>query len=88
MVMATKKVSVTVDAATLDEGRKLAGNDFKLSSFVDDVLRAQVHRFRLLALLDQMDERDPISPEERAEGMRLWQRIEAAAPRTCDRPSR
>jgi hypothetical protein len=80
MVMATKKVSVTVDAATLDEVRKLAGKDFRLSSFVDEVLRAQVHRFRLLALLDEMDERDPISPEGRARGMRLSKRIEDAAP--------
>jgi hypothetical protein len=62
--MATKQVSVTVDAATLDEVRRLAGKNSDLSSFVDEVLHAQIHRLRLLALSDEMDERNPISPEE------------------------
>ena len=79
MVMAMKKVSVTVDAATLDEVRKLAGKGVNLSALVDEALRAKVYRLRLLALLDEMDREDPISPEDYAKGMRLWHRIDSAS---------
>jgi post-segregation antitoxin (ccd killing protein) len=88
MVMATKKVSVTVDAATLDEVRKLAGKGVNLSALVDEALRAKVYRLRLLALLDEMDRENPITPEGHAKGMRLWQRIESASTQEPSRRSR
>lgn len=75
--MATTRISIKVDRKLLDEVRRRAGKDFKLSALVDEVLRGQIPRFRLLALLDEMDREAPISPEDQAKGERLWERIAA-----------
>jgi hypothetical protein len=79
MTMATTKVSVTVNTATLAELRKLAGEDVNLSSLVDEALRAKLYRLKLLALLDEWDVTDPISPEDQAKGERLWQLVDSSS---------
>jgi len=72
------KISVTVDAATLNELRAFAGNEANISALVNAGLERELKRLQFLALLDEMDERDPISEEEQKKGEELWQRIESS----------
>jgi hypothetical protein len=71
--MASTKISVTVDENTLREIRELAGSEMNLSSIVDEGLRRQLQRMRMIALLDDMDARHPISAHGQESGERLWQ---------------
>ena len=77
--MGVTKVSVTVDTEMLREVRKLAGKQTNLSSLLNDALRLQVHRMRMLALLDEMDATDPIDANEREAGERLWAEIQSSS---------
>jgi hypothetical protein len=86
--MGVVKVSVTLDADTLREVRRLAGKRVALSSIVDDGLRLQLYRMRMLALLDEMDARKPISNSERKAGEKLWEDIESSSTRARSRRSR
>jgi|GEM_PF-6859926 len=76
--MPSVKISVTVDAATLRELREFAGNDANISALVNAGLERELKRLQFLALLDEMDERNPISEEGRKKGEELWQRIESS----------
>ena len=86
--MSSAKISVTVDGAVLREIRDLAGPDVNLSSIVDEGLRRQLQRMRMLVLLDEMDERHPISNAGQKKGERLWQRIESSSTRVPSPRSR
>jgi hypothetical protein len=86
--MGVEKVSVTLDADTLREVRRIAGKDVSLSSIVDEGLRLQLYRMRMLALLDEMDARNPIGPAERKAGEKLWSEIASSSTRARSRRSR
>lgn len=86
--MGVVKVSVTLDEQTLREVRRIAGKGVTLSSIVDEGLRLQLHRMRMLALLDEMDARNPISAAEQRAGERLWAEIESSLTRARSRRSR
>jgi hypothetical protein len=86
--MGVTKVSVTVDADMLREVRRIAGKDISLSSIVDESLRRQLQRMRMLALLDEMDKHNPISPTGLKSGEALWQRIESSSTRVHSPRSR
>jgi hypothetical protein len=86
--MGVTKVSVTVDADTLREVRKIAGKRASLSSIIDEGLRLQLHRMRMLELLDEMDARNPIDPVEQAAGEKLWAEIESSLTQARSRHSR
>jgi hypothetical protein len=86
--MGVEKVSVTLDADTLREVRRIAGKDVSLSSIVDEGLRLQLHRMRMLALLDEMDARNPVGPTERKAGEKLWEEIVSSSTRGRSRRSR
>ena len=86
--MGVVKVSVTLDEQTLREVRRIAGKGVTLSSIVDEGLRLQLHRMRMLALLDEMDARNPISVAEQRAGERLWAEIESSLTRARSRRSR
>ena len=74
----TVKISVTVDQATLDEVKRLEGKDLDLSAIFHDALTSLLHRHRMLALLDELERENPSSPEDRAAGERLWQKMQAS----------
>jgi hypothetical protein len=76
--MGVVKVSVTLDADTLRDVKRIAGKGVSLSSIVDEGLRAQLQRMRMLALLDEMDARNPISAEGQKAGEKLWAEIESS----------
>jgi hypothetical protein len=86
--MGVVKVSVTLDADTLREVRRIAGKGASLSSIVDEGLRLQLHRMRMLAALDEMDARNPISAAEQNAGEKLWAEIESSLTRARSRRSR
>ncbi len=85
--MPSTKISVTVDERILKEIRALAGSDVNLSAIVDEGLRRQLQRMRMIALLDEMDERHPISARGREEGERLWERTASSSTPARSRPS-
>jgi len=86
--MGVVKVSVTLDADTLREVRRLGGKGVTLSSIVDEGLRAELQRMRMLALLDEMDARNPISAAEQKAGEKLWAEIESSLTRARSRRTR
>jgi hypothetical protein len=86
--MGVEKVLVTLDADTLREVRRIAGKDVSVSSIVDEGLRLQLHRMRMLALLDDMDGRNPVGPAERKAGENLWEEIVSSSTRGRSRRSR
>jgi len=67
----SRKLSVSVDGATLDELKVLIPG-ITVSFLVDEALRQRLARARLLRLLDEWDAESPISPDERREGEKLW----------------
>ncbi len=70
--MAVKKVSISLDAALLEEARKAAGAR-GLSSFVNDAVRIKIQHERLRRLLDDMDaEFGPVPAEETARARKSW----------------
>jgi post-segregation antitoxin (ccd killing protein) len=85
--MASTKISVTVDENVLREIRELAGGDINLSSIVDEGLRRQLQRMHMIALLDEMDARHPISARGREEGEQLWQRTVSSSTQARSRRS-
>jgi hypothetical protein len=48
----------------------------------------QLHRVGMLALLDEMDARNPISAEEQKAGEHLWAEIESSLAQARSRSSR
>jgi hypothetical protein len=85
--MGVVKVSVTLDAETVREVKRMAGKGVTLSSIVDEGLRLQLHRVRMLALLDEMDARNPISAAGQKAGEKLWAEIESSLTRARSRRS-
>jgi post-segregation antitoxin (ccd killing protein) len=88
--MATRKISVTVDAALLDELRRREGPGVNLSAIVNDALKRRSKRLGLKALLEEMERENPSTPEDIAAGEELWQRIVSSsipAPSPCSRTS-
>jgi hypothetical protein len=77
--MPKTRISVTVERALLDEFKRAAGKDAKLSDVVSEALRDEVRRLGLLALLDEWERENPISEEGRAAGEKLWQAIESSS---------
>jgi hypothetical protein len=70
--MAVKKVSISLDAALLEQARGVAGAR-GLSSFVNDAVRIRLQHERLRRLLDDMDaELGPVPAEETARARKLW----------------
>ena len=86
--MGVTKVSVSVDDATLREARKLAGKGVSLSSIFDAGLQSEVHRMRMLALLNDMERTTPLTQADRESGERLWHRIESSSTPVPSRRSR
>jgi len=76
--MPKTRVSVTVERALLDELKQLAGPDFKLSAVVSEAIRDEIRRLGMIALIDEMEREDPLSPADREAGERLWQAIESS----------
>jgi hypothetical protein len=83
--MGVVKVSVTLDADTLREARRIAGKRVTLSSIVDAGLKLQLQRMRMLELLDEMDARNPINAAEKRGGEKLWTDIESSLTRARSR---
>ena len=86
--MGVVKVSVTLDADALREVRRLAGKGVTLSSIVDEGLRLQLHRMRMVALLDDMDRRNPVTEADQHAGEDLWAEIESSLTRARSLRSR
>jgi post-segregation antitoxin (ccd killing protein) len=81
-IMAVRKISVSVNEDTLREIHALAGDGINLSALVDEGLTREVNRRRMLAVLDDMDARNPISKAGLLEGERLWQAPRSRSLRT------
>jgi hypothetical protein len=71
----TTRVSVTIDRGLLDELKELAGGEPKLSALFVNAVRREINRLGMLQLLDEMEREDPMTPEGRAAGERLWKAI-------------
>lgn len=77
--MAVSKVSLSIDADVLAEARERAGRR-ELSSYVNEALRRQLQRDRLLGLLAEMDaEAGPIPDDVMEQARKPWRN--AAAPK-------
>jgi hypothetical protein len=70
--MATTRISITVDRELLDEGSTSSRRDFELSALVEEVLRGQISRLRLL---DEMDRDGSDLTGRRGQAVPLWQQI-------------
>ena len=88
MIMATRKISVTLDVAVLNELHKLEGPNANVSALVNEALVRRNKQKRLTAWLDDMDRRDPMSPQDVAAGEELWQRIVSSSTPARSRRSR
>lgn len=71
----TTRVSVTIDRALLDELKQLSGGHMKLSALFTEAVQDEINRLGMLALLAEKEREDPMTPEGRAAGDRLWERI-------------
>lgn len=70
--MAVAKVSLSIDEDVLSEARERAGRR-ELSSYVNDALRRQLQRDRLVVLLAEMDaESGPIPDDVMDEARKPW----------------
>jgi Arc/MetJ family transcription regulator len=70
--MAVQKVSLSLDEGVLAEARARAGRR-ELSSYVNDAVRRQLQRDRLLELLAQMEaDAGPIPDTAMEEARRSW----------------
>lgn len=70
--MATEKVSLTLNDATLKEARRRVGGR-GLSGYVDSALRLKLQHDRLRDLLDELDARHgPVSDRVSDEVLREW----------------
>lgn len=70
--MAASKVSLSIDEDVLAEARARAGRR-ELSSYVNEALRRQLQRDRLIELLALMDEESgPVDEADLEEARRLW----------------
>lgn len=82
--MATKKVSVTLEAAAIEQARHAAGPR-GLSSYLDAALREKLERDErrtaLLVLLEELEASDPIPPAIRARGAERAARLRAVVDR-------
>jgi post-segregation antitoxin (ccd killing protein) len=86
--MATRKISVTVDAALLDELRRRDGRDVNLSAIVNDALKRRSKKLAWLELFEEMERENPSTPEDIAAGEELWQRIVSSSIPAPSRRSR
>ncbi len=77
--MATTKISATVDTDVLERIKQFLPGRFNLSAILNEALRDQLHRYEMLALLDEMDRESPISPAGEIAGDTLWQRIRSSS---------
>lgn len=77
--MPKTRLSVTIERELLDELKKLSGNDVKPSELFSEAVRDEIRRLEMLALLDEMDRRDPLTPEDCEAGDRLWEAIESSS---------
>jgi hypothetical protein len=80
------KLSVSVDALTLEEIRRLAP-EASISFLVDDALKQKLGRLRLRALLDEMEIESPMSDRDRSVGDKLWEQAESFLIQGRSRPS-
>jgi post-segregation antitoxin (ccd killing protein) len=85
--MATTKISITVDADRLEDLKRLSNAGVSLSAVIDEALQNELYRRQMMALLDEMDARNPISPEDQAAGEKLWEQIQSSSIRARSRPS-
>jgi Arc/MetJ family transcription regulator len=74
--MAVSKVSLSLDEDVLAEAREQVGRR-ELSSYVNEAVRRQLQRDRLLGLLADMDaESGPIPDEVMDEARKPWRRAD------------
>jgi hypothetical protein len=78
-MMATTKISVSVDADTLAALKSLLPAPFNLSALLNDALRDRLHRLEMIALLEEMNREDPPSQADEIAGEALWQRIRSSS---------
>jgi hypothetical protein len=81
--MPKTRVSVTIERALLDELKKAAGQEIKLSELFSDAIRDEIRRLGMLALLDEWERENPSSPEDIEAGERLWQRLQSSWTPEC-----
>ncbi|MEA2688557.1 MAG: hypothetical protein QOD51_1164 [Candidatus Eremiobacteraeota bacterium] len=74
-MLKTTRISVTVERALLERIRELTGKDVRLSALFSDALRDEIHRLEMIEQLNEWEREDPISPEDRKAGERLWHAI-------------
>lgn len=79
--MATQKVSVTLEAQSIERARSAAGPR-GLSSYLDSALQEKLERDErrnaLLELLDELETSDPTPPDVRARATRRADRLRSA----------
>jgi hypothetical protein len=77
-MVATQKVSVTLEAASIERARRAAGPR-GLSSYLDAALQEKLardeRRIAVLEFIEELNEVDPPTPEERARGAARAARI-------------
>ena len=79
--MAVSKVSLSLEESVLAEARERAGRR-ELSAYVNEALRRQLQRDRLLALLAEMEnESGPIPDDVMDEARATWRSTSPRKPR-------
>ena len=64
---------------TLEEVKRIAGRDGSVSAVLAEALKKHLKRLQLIALLDQWEREDSISPAGRAAGEKLWQEMQSCS---------
>jgi hypothetical protein len=77
-MVATQKVSVTLEASSIERARRAAGPR-GLSSYVDAAVQEKLardeRRIALLEFIEQLNDVDPPTPEERARAAKRAARL-------------
>jgi hypothetical protein len=77
--VATTKISVSVDSKVLSDLKRFLPGKHNLSALLNEALRERLHRFEMIAVLEQMNREDPPSEVDELAGEALWDSIRSSS---------
>ena len=72
------KISISIDTELREALPRLAEMDTALSAAISDAVKREAKRLQMIALLDEMERKNPLSDEGRRAGKALWARMQQA----------
>jgi hypothetical protein len=76
----TTRVSVTIDRALWEEFQQVTEGNLKPSTLFAEAVQDEIKRLGMLALIEEMDREDPLTPEQRAKAAQRWRELSSWIP--------